>query len=151
MGWNTIATADVLAEFTAAEQATLNNIQGANTQLGTVLTKVIARVRSAINAGGNQVDQTSTTTTPDALNGAVIDIARWRWLNSFPALKAMQTPERKAAHDAGEARLRDISSQKPDRERTELPATVDTTPVPIIQPSMGHSKPIEFSPRNQDG
>jgi hypothetical protein len=148
MPWTTITANDVLTEFTPAETAMLQNIQGANTQLAAIVTKVVKGARSQINAGGNQLDQTGLT-VPDALVEDVIAISRWRWLISFPTLKAMQTDARKNAATDAEARLRDIASQKADRERTELPPAVDTTPVPLVQPSTGNSKRKNF--RREDG
>ena len=147
MPWSTIITDDVLNELTPVEQATLQNIQGATTQLPAILTKAIKAARSQINAGGNQLDLTGLT-LPDALVEDVIALTRWTWLNSFPALKSMQTPSRqKAATEAGE-RLKSIASQSPDRERTELPAQTDTTPVPLVQPSVGESKLKHFRREN---
>lgn len=151
MPWNTIATKDVLTEFTPAEQAVLNGIQGGTQNLAAVLAKVINKVRGQIRAGGNQVDMTSMVTVPDQLMEEVIAIARWKWLNSFPALKSFKTDDRKQAAADAEMRLKDISSQKPDRERTEFPATTDATPVPIIQPSTGCGKLKHFRGRSEDG
>jgi hypothetical protein len=128
--WTSVSTVDVLAEFTPAETAILNNIQGVATSLGTILTKTVSRVRSQIKAGGNQLDMTGAT-VPDALVEEVISIARWRWLNSFPGLASLKTKERKEAHDTALAMMKEISSNKPDRPRTELPAAPDTTAAPV--------------------
>ncbi|HTV62282.1 MAG TPA: hypothetical protein VMH30_06905 [Verrucomicrobiae bacterium] len=130
MSWNTIQTADVLTEFTPAEEAALNNIQGAATELSAILAKVVAKMRSQIKAGGNQLDMTGPT-IPDNLQEEAVVMARWRWLNSFPALKALKTKERQDANDAAQKVMKEISSNKPDRPRTELPAIPDTSPSPV--------------------
>lgn len=151
MPWNTIAPSDVLNDFTPAEQAALQNIQGATTNLGNTLTAVIAQVRGMIKAGGNQVDQTSATTVPDQLRHATIHIARWDWLTAFPGLRAMQSDARKEAAAAAEKRLSSIASQSPSRERIELPATADATPAAVPLPSTGCTKYNHFKRREEDG
>ena len=150
MPWSTISTDDVLAEFTPVETTTLQGIQGAADALPGILDKVVKAARSQINAGGNQLDNTGLT-VPDALVEQVIALARWRWLSSFPGLKFCKTPERKEAHDSAVALLKEISSQQPDRPRTELPALVDTAPVPLIRPVSGRVKLREFRKSEQDG
>lgn len=128
MSWGTLATTDVTDQMSAGEVAALNNISA--DELSAILSRVTNQARSQIKAGGNQVDQTGIT-VPDSLAQAVIDITRWKWLSSFPALRAFKTEEREKAHDDAQKRLALIASQKPDRERVELPATADTTPSPI--------------------
>lgn len=147
--WNEITDADVLNEFTPAEKAMLNNIQGGAGNLALVLTKVIGKVRGSIKAGGNQLDPSSATTIPDQLADETIAIARWRWLSSFPALKAFKTDERKKANDDALALLMQISSQAADRPRVELPPTPDTSDAPSTMPSTGNSKLKHF--RHESG
>jgi hypothetical protein len=107
-------------------------------------------VRGSIKAGGNQLDFTSDTTIPDQLADETIAIARWRWLSSFPALKAFKTDERKKANDDALALLERISSQSADRPRVELPAVADSTPSPLIAPNV--KKPCrQMSRRDQEG
>lgn len=146
--WSEITTDDVLNEFTPAEQAVLNSIQGGTGNLAKVLTKVIGKVRSSIKAGGNQVDQSSETSIPDQLADETISIARWRWLSSFPALKSFKTDERKKANDDALSLLERISSQSNDRPRVELPPTPDTTTAPSTMPSVGNSKLKHFRREN---
>jgi len=83
MSWNALSTQDVLNEFTAAEQAVLQNIQPGSNELAAILDKTVKRVRSMIKAGGNPLDQTGLT-IPDQLAEETVAIARWSWLNSFP-------------------------------------------------------------------
>lgn len=150
MAWNEISAADVLNEFTPAEQAVLNNIQGGSGNLALVLTKVIGKVRGCVKAGGNQLDLSSPTSIPDQLADETISIARWRWLSSFPALKVFKTEERKKANDDAEALLKEISSQTADRPRVELPPVTDSTPSPLIGPSV--KKPHrQMTRRDQEG
>jgi len=130
MGWNTIATQDVLNEFTAAEQAALQGIQGATTELAAVLSRVVAKMRSQIKAGGNQLDMTGQT-IPDGLQEEAVAIARWRWLNSFPAMAALKTKERREAYEQATATMKEISSNEPNRPRTELPVIMDATAAPV--------------------
>lgn len=141
MPWETSLTTDDITEQMIPDEVTaLQTIQGADTQLQACLTKAIASARSKIKAGGNQVDQTSTTTLPDSVVQDVVDITRWKWLSSFPALQAFKTKDRSDAYKDAMAHLRDIASQKPDRERVELPANVDTTPAAVPLPSVGCPK-----------
>lgn len=149
MPWTTINSDDVLDEFTPIEEAALKNIQGTADNLDNIIARVLRKFRSMINAGGNQLDQTGIT-IPDGLVEDAIAMARWKWITSFPALKFMATDARKAANDSAMDRLKDIASQKPDRERTELPAVVDTTPVPLIQPSIS-PRPRRFGQPHEDG
>ncbi|HEY3761582.1 MAG TPA: hypothetical protein VGN23_07535 [Verrucomicrobiae bacterium] len=130
MAWNTISTSDVLNEFTAAEQAALQGIQGATTELAAVLARVVAKMRSQIKAGGNQLDMTGQT-IPDGLQEEAVAVARWRWLNSFPAMAALKTKERREAYEQAAAMMKEVSSNEPNRPRTELPPIVDTTAAPV--------------------
>jgi hypothetical protein len=129
MSWNALSTQDVLNEFTAAEQAVLQNIQPGTNELAAILNKSVLRVRSMIKAGGNMLDQ-SGITIPDQLAEETIAIARWSWLSSFPALQQLKTPEREKASAEALIYLREIATNKPDRPRVELPALADSTPAP---------------------
>ena len=129
MSWNALSTQDVLNEFTAAEQAVLQNIQPGTNELDAILDKTVRRVRSMIKAGGNMLDQ-SALTIPDQLAEETIAMARWTWLSSFPALKVLKTPEREKTSAEALIYLKDIATNKPDRPRVELPAVADTTPAP---------------------
>src|SRR5579859_173663 len=110
--WNALSTQDVLNEFTAAEQAQLQNIQGGTNQLAAILDKTVRRVRSLIKAGGNMLDQ-SAATIPDQLAEEVIAIARWQWLSAFPGLKALKTDERRQAYTDAQTLLKEIASNQP--------------------------------------
>jgi hypothetical protein len=129
MSWSPLSTQDVLNEFTAAEQAVLQNIQPGTNELAAILDKTVKRVRSMIKAGGNMLDQ-SALTIPDQLAEETIALARWTWLSSFPALKALKTPERQQAAKDARDYLKEIATNKPERPRVELPAVADATAAP---------------------
>lgn len=121
MAWNTIAATDVLAEFTPQEQAALQGIQGADTQLALLLAGVVGAVRGAISAGGYALDAAGTV--PDQLRPDCIALARWRWLTSFPTLKAFQTEARRDLAKAAQERIDAASNQKLN---VEAPASAAT-------------------------
>jgi hypothetical protein len=135
MSWKIIQSSDVEAELLPAELQQLNALEGATTLLDNILIKTINRVRGQIKAGGNQLDIAGTI--PDQLESEVIAIARWRWLISFPELESIQTPARQKAHDDAEAVLKEISSNRPERPRVELPAQPDTTAAPTNAVAVG--------------
>ena len=110
MSWKTITAEDVLGEFTPQEQAALQGIQGANEPLPGLLARVINAARGAIRAGGYALGDEGTV--PDQLESDVVAIARWRWLIAFSQLQRFQTPERRAAHDLGQARLDAVARQQ---------------------------------------
>ncbi len=110
MSWKTLTSSEVLEEFTPQEQAALKGIQGAIDRLPSILTRVVNMARGSIRAGGGTLGDDGTT--PDQMDMDLIAIARWRWLIAFPQLKAMQTAERKAAHDDAMKRLDQVANQK---------------------------------------
>src|SRR5579863_94327 len=120
MSWNTIATTDVLDELSPQETAAFNAIQGASTTQDNILTRVVNSARGSLKAGGNQLDVPGTI--PDQLRNDVIDITLWRWLKKFPALKNLQTRERKDSYDDAMTRLQDVAVGK---FKIELPAAPD--------------------------
>ena len=134
--WSTIQATEVLEEFTPAETATLNNIQGAATNLAGILNRVVAAVRGSIQAGGNPLGDAATI--PDQLRGEVVALARWKWLASFPQLKSLQTPARKEAADKADDLLKLIASQKSDRPRVAGPDGV--APVNAAQKVSGNPR-----------
>lgn len=130
MSWSTIAATEVLQEFTPQEQAALNAIQGASTQLAAILARAVNAARGHIIAGGNATGPDGTI--PDQVRSDVIAIARWQWLISFPQLKALQTDARKAANDEAQKTLKEINRKE---IKVEIPATPsgDAGPVSQIQ------------------
>ena len=110
MPWRTLTDADVLAEFTPAEQTTLRNIQGATDALPRILGDTAGEFIGAMNAAGYATNNDGSV--PDQLRRHIIARARWGWLIAFPALKALQTAERKAAADAAEKVLEAVAKRQ---------------------------------------
>ncbi len=146
MPWNTFTDQDVLAEgFSATELAALKSIQGAD-NLATIVGAVVTSIRGAVIAGGNRLDKSGLI--PDQLRQEAVDIARWRILVSFPQLKALQTKERKDAHDAAKTTLKEIAKGE---IRIELPATPTTDPGPTGQIKLVTRDKRTFTPRKLKG
>lgn len=110
MAWSAPTTAIVLAEFTGKEADMISAQQGTDNLSG-ILSRAVAEIRDAIMAGGYAVD-TDATKLPAGLHTVAIDITRWRMLVAIPALKLMQTEERKSAFDAAQAKLKAIANQE---------------------------------------
>ena len=130
--WSTIATTDILSEFTPQEQVSLNAIQGVSTALAAILSRVVNAARDSILAGGNPISPTAAT-IPDQVRTEIIAIARWKWLISFPQLKNLQTDARKQAAADAEALLQLIASQKSDRPRVVGPDGTSPLTMPAIK------------------
>ena len=126
MAWSTLNIADVLDEMSPQEQSAFNTIQGAQTTQGNILARVIGAARGHLKAGGNPLD--AANTIPDQIRNEVIDLTLWRWLKKFPALKNLQTKERKEAFAAAMATLKEISEGK---VKVELPASPDGAAAPV--------------------
>jgi hypothetical protein len=109
--WSELKTDDVMGQFTAVEQAVLKNIGGAD-KLAGIVQGVIDQVRKAYLDGGRGVDAASDSSIPDGEKNRAIAIARWKLLISFPALKSMQTADRKTAHDDAQTYFLEVSSRK---------------------------------------
>ena len=140
MSWSTINVTEVLQEFTPQEKAAMDAIQGATTNLASILTRTVRAARGNISAGGNQLDATADT-VPDQLRADVVCIARWKWLISFPQMKAMQTDARKADYDEAMKRLDSIANGK---TAVEVPVNPAGNVSPATMPSV--SKPtLKFS------
>lgn len=123
--WNAITTADVLDEFTPAEQAALQNIQGATTNLANILAKSIKKVRGDCLRGGNRIGPEGTI--PDSLAQHAIAYTRWRWLVSIPQAKAMQTLERKDLYTEAMTEFKLVAKGDP---KVELPEEAEILNVP---------------------
>lgn len=126
MTWQTFTDADVLKEFTPAEQATLNNIQGATHALPNICGEVIAEFRQAISDAGTDISAADDETIPAGFKAKAAALARWRWLISIPQAKNMQTAERKEAATGAEKLIEDIA--KGDRP-VASPPSEDEAPV----------------------
>lgn len=123
MSWIILIVDDVQNEaFTPQEVATLKGIQGNQDLLTPALNRAIAKARGAILAGGFVLGADGTV--PDQVSDSVIDIAAWRWLKSFPTLKALQTKDRKDAFDAAVERLKGITKKE---EAIEAPDVAEAS------------------------
>ncbi len=111
MAWSAPTTSDVLSEFTPGDAAVIKNQQGGIDNIASILSRVVAEVRDAIRSGGYDLDA-DTTKLPLGLHNDAIAITRWKLLIALPALKAMQTEERKKAYEDALKKLGDIAAQK---------------------------------------
>jgi hypothetical protein len=129
MPWRQITVEEVNQEFTPQEAATLKNIQGAQDNLPNVLGRVVEQARGAIRAGSYPLADDASA-LPSQLVTTVIDLAVWRYLKSFPTLKALQTKDRKDAYDAAMTRLKDVANQKENIEPPDADTNTSAQPRP---------------------
>ena len=113
--WTTPTAAAAL--LSGPERDSLAAIPGAGDQLQTILEQEIAATRGAILAGGGRLDQEGTL--PEQIIPDVLAVVAWRYLLVFPALRALQTPERMSAYADARATLQAIAQ---GRQKVELPA-----------------------------
>jgi hypothetical protein len=146
MAWSTISIAEVLDELSPQEAAAFNAIQGASGTQANILTRVVNMARGSLKAGGNQLDAAGTV--PDQLRNEVIDLTLWRWLKKFPALKNLQTKERKDAADAARATFREVAV---GGMRIELPAAADPVPAPVNAIQLVRHERRRFTRRRLEG
>lgn len=111
MPWSPITTAEVLQEFTPAEQAALEAIQASTSVLAAILDRTIAATRGNVRAGNYLLDDDATA-VPDQLRSEVIAITRWRWLISLPAADGLQTEARKSAYEEALRKLDKVAAQE---------------------------------------
>jgi hypothetical protein len=129
MSWSTITTAQFLLRgFNSDERTKLQTAAGGDDGLADILTAAIAEWRGILEAAGYAMDAT-TTTVPPSCHRHIIAQCRWELLVKFPALRQLQTEERKAAADVAEAKLKTINDGTASIESPESPAA-DVTPGP---------------------
>jgi hypothetical protein len=110
--WTELTAQDVQDQFTAAERAVIEVVQGdAGDKLAGIVAKVVAQVRDDIRSGGYALDADETT-IPAGLHNDAIAIARWKLLVTLPADEDIQSKERKAEQADALAKLRRISESK---------------------------------------
>lgn len=96
MAWSTIAAADFVAEgFNTDERTKIQAAAGGDDGLTAILAAAIAEWRGVIQAAGYELDA-DTSTVPPSCRRYLISQVRWQLLVKFPALKQLQTEERKA-------------------------------------------------------
>lgn len=110
--WSQLDTAEVIGEFNPPEQAVLNRIRATEDDpLPGIIVRVMDQVRKAYRDGGRIVDVTEAT-IPDGEKPRAIAIARWKLLLAFPALKNLQTADRKSAHDDAQTYFTEIAKRE---------------------------------------
>lgn len=112
MAWSAPSAGDVLTEFNSGEDAAIRAAQAVDeSNLATVLERVVAEVRDAIRSGGYPLDDDETK-IPLGLHNDAIAIARWRYMLSVPKLLSLQTKERKESFDRAISKLDRIAKQE---------------------------------------
>lgn len=110
--WTELTAADVQDQFTAAEAAVIEVVQGdSGDRLPGIVAKVVAQVRDDIRSGGYALDADESK-LPAGLHNDAIAIARWKLLVTLPSQEDIQSKERKAENDDALAKLRRISEGK---------------------------------------
>lgn len=129
MSWSTITAAEfVLEGFNADERAKLQTASGGDDGLATILSAAIAEWRGVMQAADYPIDETSATTIPPSCRRHIIAQCRWQVLIKFPALRNLQTEERKAAADEAKEKLAKIEDRKAAIESPLTPATDPLAP-----------------------
>lgn len=107
MSWITLASADVLAQFSAAEKTAYDAVSGAD-KLPDIIVSVsnqvrgYAAVKNTLGAAG---------TIPDSLEGVAIAIIRFRFLNGLPS-KTLLTDDRRTEYNDALKVLQDVAAGK---------------------------------------
>lgn len=127
--WATISAADFIAKgFNADERTKLQSAAGGDDGLTSLLTGAIAEWRGVIQAAGYELDS-DTTTVPPSCARHIIAQVRWGLLVKFPALKQLQTEERRDQADKAEEVLSDIASgDRPVESPTDDEEDASPTP-----------------------
>ena len=81
----------------------------------------------------------------------VIDIARWRWLISFPTQKAMQTKERSEAFKEARVALKEIARGGKEAPKIEIPTAPITITGAQIPAQVASRQKREFTRRKMRG
>ena len=112
--WIPLTTTDVLAQFNDSETAAYDAAKGdpGSTSLPAIITLVINQIFQACDDGGRLVDNVDAGTIPPGEKNRAIALARWKYLLALPTGKALQTEERKKAHDDAEAYFLQIAQRK---------------------------------------
>lgn len=108
--WSALSAAQFMTEggLTADELTKLNAAAGGDCGLTEILASAVAEWRGVLSAAGYEVDATSATSIPPSCRRHIIAQVRWQVLIKFPALRQMQTEERKVAKDEAKEKLKSI-------------------------------------------
>lgn len=125
--WTTISSTEFIAEgFNPDERTTVQTAAGGDDGLDEILSKAIDEWRGVIDAAGYPLDTTVTNSIPPSCRRHIVAQVRWQLLIKFPALKQLQTDERKLAAQDAEKKLIRIEEGKAPIEE----ALTDSTDVP---------------------
>lgn len=117
MNWSNLTDDEVLAQFndseTAAMDAAKGDTSGAN--LTDIIGKVTDQIRHAYRDGGREIDWDQPGSLPAGEKNRAIAMVRWLYLLALPTGKALQTEERKKAHDDATAYFLQIAQRKISR------------------------------------
>jgi len=111
MNWISLTTADVLAQFNDSELAAYDAAKGdvSSTSLPAIIALVVNQIYQAYDDGGRLVDSVDAGTVPPGEKNRAIAMVRWKYLLALPTGQALQTRERKLAHDDAEDYFRLIA------------------------------------------
>lgn len=131
--WNVLTEADVLTRLAGPEVAALKTVAlaaGQANPLPEIVTQACHRVRGALEAAGYTLP--ASNAIPEELEGAALDIIRWRLINRLPGMKMLATPEREKDFDdavdllkqvaAGKFKVVPIPAEEAAEEQTFAPA-----------------------------
>ena len=115
--WITLNTADVLAQFNDSETAAYDAAKGdtSSTSLPAIIGLVVNQIYQAYDDGGRLVDAVDPGTVPPGEKNRAIALVRWKYLLALPTGQALQTAERRTAHDEAEAYFLQIARRKVSR------------------------------------
>jgi hypothetical protein len=80
--------------------------------LAAIVTRIIQKIRGAVQSGGYDLDTGSAVSIPPDLMDEFVALALWRYLATIPGSASLMTKPREAANEDALAKLRDIGAQK---------------------------------------
>jgi hypothetical protein len=101
LGWTTLTTDDVLAQFNDSETSAYDTAKNdpKSADLPDIIGKVVAQVWDAWNNGGRNVDVQGSGTIPNSEKNRAISVVRWLYLLALPTGQSLCTKERQKLHD----------------------------------------------------
>lgn len=115
--WITLTVTDVLAQFNDSETAAYDATKGdtASTSLPAIIGLVVKQIYQAYEDGGRLVDAVDPGTVPPGEKNRAVALVRWKYLLALPTGQALQTAERRMAHDEAEAYFLQMARRKVSR------------------------------------
>lgn len=128
--WATLSVAQFLTEggLTADERTKLDSAAGGDAGLTEILAAAVTEWRGIIEAAGYDIAATADTVPPSCRRHIIAQV-RWQVLIKYPALRQLQTEERKEAKDEAKDKLKSIEDGEASIESPETPSA-DVTPGP---------------------